>query len=257
MRGRAARRPGTRPGLRKLGPWYVLAAGLLKPLALLFTRPRWRGLEHVPRTGGVVLAANHISHADPVAIADFVVFGAARPGRFLIKSTVFRGHGPVATILRGAGQIPVRRQSADAAVALGDAVAALRAGECVVIYPEGTVSRDPGKWPMLARTGVARLALVTGAPVVPVAQWGAQAVLDSYRTPGLHLLPPHRVDVVAGPPVDLSAYAGRELTGEVLRAATADVMAAITALLEPLRGEQRPAAVHDPGATLPDGRPPA
>ena len=234
-----------RASLRALGPWYVLAAVVLEPLALLLTRRDWRGLEHVPREGGLVLAANHISHADPLVIADFVVFGVGRPGRFLAKSTLFRGRGLVATVMRGAGQIPVHRQTSSAASAVRDAVAAVQAGECVVIYPEGTVSRDPDKWPMRARTGVARLALLSGAPVVPVAQWGAQDIHDTYRTRGLHLLPPHRVTVVAGPPVDLSAYEGRELTGDVLRGATDAVMDAITGLLEPVRGGSRPRTVHE------------
>jgi 1-acyl-sn-glycerol-3-phosphate acyltransferase len=90
---------------------------------------------------------------------------------------------------------------------------------------------------MVGKTGVARLALLSGAPVIPVAQWGAEEILDSYRTRGLHLLPRHTMHLLAGPPVDLTAYAGRELTAEVLRAATDDVMQAITRLLEQLRGE--------------------
>ena len=239
-----------RVGLRELGFWYALGALILKPFTLLFTRRHWSGTEHVPQRGGVIVAANHISHADPPVLADFVVFGAGRPGRFLAKSSLFKGKGLVAHVMRGAGQIPVYRQTADAAVALRDAVAALEAGECVVIYPEGTVSRDPGKWPMLAKTGVARLALLSGAPVVPVAQWGAQAILDSYRTPGLHLLPPHPVRVVAGPPVDLSAFLGKPLTGEVLRGATDAVMADITALVAGLRGETPPTEVFDPRQVL-------
>ena len=227
--------------LRELGPWYGFAACVLKPLCWAFTRPRWRGLEHVPETGGVILAANHISHADPFVLADFVVYGAGRTARFMAKSTLFQGGGLVARVMRGAGQIPVYRGTSDASLALRDAVAALHAGECVVIYPEGTVSRDPAKWPMVGKTGVARLALLSGAPVVPVAQWGAQRILDSYRTRGLHLLPPVCVDVVAGPAVDLSPYAGRELSADVLRAATDRVLAAITDLLEPLRDDPRPA----------------
>lgn len=239
-----------RAGLRELGFWYALGVLILKPLTLLFTRPRWSGLEHVPARGGVILAANHISHADPPVLADFVVFGAGRPGRFLAKSSLFKGNGLVPRVMRGAKQIPVYRQTADAAAALRDAVSALEAGECVVIYPEGTVSRDPGKWPMLAKTGVARLALLSGAPVVPVAQWGAQAILDSYRTKGLHLLPPHPVEVVAGPPVDLSAFQGQPLTGEVLRGATDAVMADLTRLVAGLRREPAPTEVFDPRQVL-------
>ena len=234
--------------LRELGFWYGLAACVLKPLCWAFTRPDWRGVEHVPERGGVVLAANHISHADPVVLADYVVYGTGRIARFMAKSTLFRGRGPVARVMRGAAQIPVYRGTSDASLALRDAVAALHAGECIVIYPEGTVSVDPGKWPMVGKTGTARLALLSGAPVVPVAQWGAQDILDTYRTGRLRLLPRHRVVLQAGPPVDLSAYEGRELTAEVLRGATDAVMDAITTLLEGLRGEQRPPQVHDSGA---------
>lgn len=237
-----------RVGLRQLGFWYGLAACILKPLAWAFTRRDWRGMEHVPERGGVILAVNHISHADPIVIADFVVYGTGRIARFLAKDTLFRGRGLVARVMRGAGQIPVHRHTADAALALEAAVTALQAGECVVIYPEGTVSRDPDKWPMVAKTGVARLALLSGAPVVPVAQWGAQEILDSYRTKGLHLLPPHTVAVLAGPPVDLARFQGQEHTGPVLREATDEVMRAVTVLVQQLRGGTGPALPFDPKA---------
>lgn len=230
----------------RMGPWMRLAALVIKPPLLLFTRREWRGLEHVPRTGGVILALNHISHVDPLTSADFVLYGARRIPRFMAKDTLFQGNGIVGRTMRGADQIPVYRHTADASLALRDAVAALQRGECIIIYPEGTVSRDPDKWPMQARTGVARLALLSGAPVVPVGQWGAQAILDSYREPGfrLHLLPRKRVRMLAGPPVDLSGYRGRELTASLLREATADVMRAITGLVEQLRGQAAPAQVH-------------
>jgi 1-acyl-sn-glycerol-3-phosphate acyltransferase len=229
---------------------------LIKPALLLCTRRDWRGQQHVPGQGGVILAANHISHADPLTLCDYVLHGVHRIPRFLAKDTLFRGGGIVARTMRGAGQIPVYRKTSNASAALRDAVAALDHGECVVIYPEGTVSRDPDKWPMLAKTGVARLALLSGAPVVPVGQWGAQEILDSYRGGALHLLPPTRVSVLAGPPVDLSPYEGLELSGDVLRAATADIMRGVTALVEQLRGQTAPEQVHDPRqvAAVDDGR---
>jgi 1-acyl-sn-glycerol-3-phosphate acyltransferase len=236
--------------LRRLGFWYGLAACILKPLTWAFMKKDWRGLEHVPREGGVILAANHISHADPIALADYIVYGTGRTARFLAKSTLFKGKGLVGLVMRGAGQIPVHRHTADASLALRDAVAALQRGECVAIYPEGTVSRDPAKWPMLAKTGVARLALLSDVPVVPVAQWGAERILDSYRTKGLHLLPRHTMHIVAGPPVDLSAYRGRELTADVLRGATDDIMKAVAGLLEGLRGETAPPTFFDARALL-------
>jgi 1-acyl-sn-glycerol-3-phosphate acyltransferase len=217
---------------------------LLKPLCVLFTRPVWRGAEHVPQ-GGVILASNHISHADPVVLCDYVLHYLRRAPRFLAKSELFRGNGLVARVMRGAGQIPVQRNAASAAEALDHAVEALRRGETVVIYPEGTVTREPGKWPMAGKTGIARLALLSGAPVVPVAQWGAQEILDSYRRPGLHLLSRPTCPVVAGPPVDLGPWLGREPTAEVLRDATEAVMQAITVQLEGLRGERAPEERYD------------
>ena len=235
--------------LGRIGFWYRLAVVILKPLLLVLTRRRWSGFQNVPAEGGVIIAVNHISHVDPLVFADAVVFSTGRMPRFLAKSTLFTGKGPmgwfVGRVMSGTGQIPVQRHTADASLALKDAVEGLHSGKVVCIYPEGTVTRDPDKWPMLAKTGVARLALLSGAPVIPVAQWGAQEILDSYRTPGVHLLPRHTMTVVAGPPVDLSRWQGKELTGDVLKEATAAVMSAITSLLEDIRCDKAPAEVYD------------
>jgi 1-acyl-sn-glycerol-3-phosphate acyltransferase len=124
-----------------------------------------------------------------------------------------------------------------------------------VVYPEGTCTRDPDLWPMTGQTGAARLALATGTPVVPVASWGAHELLPyrkgekgglaSSLKPGFHPLPRKTIKVIAGPPVDLSKYAGQPLTTATLRAATADIMQAITALVSELRGERAPAEVYD------------
>ena len=224
----------------RLGFWYWLAIAILKPPTVVLTRRRTTGADLVP-AGGVILAVNHISHTDPIVLADFVLHDLHRAPRFLAKRELFRGNGLVGRVMRGAGQIPVDRHASDASRALGPAVEALRGGEAVVIYPEGTVSREPGKWPMRGRTGVARLALLSGAPVVPVAQWGAQEIHDTYRAPGLHLRPRRLMRFRVGPPVDLSPWAGQELAAEVLRGATDAVMDAITAELEVVRGERAPA----------------
>ena len=236
----------------RLGFWYVLGISIMKPPTVLFTRRTVVGAEHVP-DGGVILAANHISKVDPVVLCDAVLYPLHRAPRFLAKSEMFRGNGLVARVMRGAGQIPVDRTAADASRALGEAVAALGRGEAIVIYPEGTVTRDPGKWPMRARTGVARLALLSGAPVVPIAQWGAQEIHDTYRSSGLHLLPRTTVHFRVGPPVDLSPWRGRELTAAALDEATTAVMDAITAELEVLRGETAPPQRYDPRGERPDG----
>ncbi|MCU1600901.1 MAG: acyltransferase, partial [Frankiales bacterium] len=213
--------------LGRIGFWYRLAVVILKPLMLVLTKRRWSGFENVPADGGVIVAANHISYVDPIALGDAILFSTKRLPRYLAKASLFKGNGIVGRTMRGAGQIPVHRNTTDASAALKDAVEALHRGELITIYPEGTVSRDPDKWPMAARTGVARLALLSGAPVVPVAQWGAQEIHDSYRTKGLHLLPRHTITIQVGPAVDLSPFVGKELTSEVLHAATDRIMDAI------------------------------
>ena len=128
--------------------------------------------------------------------------------------------------MRKLGQIPVHRGTTDAAKALHEAEEALtQHGAAVIFYPEGTCTRDPNLWPMVAKTGVARLALRTGAPVIPVAHWGEQHLLP-YGTAKLRLFPRTPVEA-AGPLVDLSRY--REpLTATTLREATAEIMTAIT-----------------------------
>ena len=147
--------------------------------------------------------------------------------------------------MRRLGQLPVYRGQSDAALVLRDAEQGLRNGACVIFYPEATVTRDPDRWPMVAKTGAARLALSTGAPVIPVAHWGAQDVLP-YGSFKPHVLPRRTVHILAGPPVDLSAFAGQPLTSQTLRAATAVIMADITRLLGELRGAAPPAEPYHP-----------
>jgi len=205
----------------------------------------WHGHEHIPRSGGVIVAANHLSYADWAAMALFI-HEAGRYPAFLIKSTAFNVKG-VGPFLRAAGQFPVNRGTTDAALVLNDAERGLAKGECLIFYPEGTATRDPDLWPMVPKTGVARLALATGVPVVPVAQWGTQDILP-YGTKKLSVIPRHLVKMLAGPPVDLSAFEGEPMSRDVLRAAAATIMADITGLLARLRGQAPPAAPYDPAA---------
>src|SRR5215475_15063225 len=221
---------------------------ILPPVIKAVMKRDWHGQEHIPRHGGVIIAPNHLSYADWAAVALFT-YQAGRYPFFLIKSSAFdvKLIGP---FLRACGQLPVHRDQADAALVvkeLKDAEASLRAGGCLIVYPEGTASRDPDLWPMVGKTGAARLALTTGAPVIPIAQWGAQDVLP-YGSKKVHLFPRKTVRMAAGPPVDLSAYAGQRLGASTLRAATADIMADITALLAKIRQETPPAVPWDPAA---------
>jgi 1-acyl-sn-glycerol-3-phosphate acyltransferase len=145
-----------------------------------------------------------------------------------------------------AGQLPVHRGRADAALVLKEAEKRLAAGAAVIFYPEGTATRDPDLWPMTAKTGIARLALVTGVPVIPVAHWGTHEILP-YGDKRPKLFPRKTVRTVAGPPVDLSEWAGHHTSAKALRAATDAIMAEVTALVGQLRGETPPKVPYDPG----------
>jgi 1-acyl-sn-glycerol-3-phosphate acyltransferase len=248
--GRSVEVAAARWGGARKGFWLEFAVVVIKPLSTLLTRRDWRGQEQVPRSGGVILAVNHVSYVDPLLLAHFV-YGCGRLPRFLAKIEVFRL--PFAgRVVRGAGQIPVLRHSPDAPQALAAAVEALERGECLVIYPEGTITKDPLMWPMRARTGVARLALMTGCPVIPVAQWGAQDILGRDRR--VRLLPRRRIRFLAGPPVDLSRWrAGgpdardnSSIDADALRAVTDAIMARIAEQLAEFRGEPPPAQIWDP-----------
>jgi len=230
---------------RRLGFWRWIAVILIKPIMLLFTRRTWRGLEHVPTTGPAILVSNHISHADPLVVAHFV-YEAGRWPRFLAKSGLFRN--PVlGYLLREVEQIPVYRGTADAAKSLEEAIAGLRAGKTVIIYPEGTITRQPDLWPMRGKTGVARLALATGAPVIPIAQWGAQRLYDPIRKK-IRIRPRTPVTVVAGPPVDLSAWRDAPPTKATLHEMTDTIMRHIQDLLVEIRGETPPELDVPPAA---------
>lgn len=222
--------------------WTTVVA-IVKPTLLLTTRREWIDGEKVPATGGCVVVVNHVSHLDPMTLGHFL-YEHGRLVRYLAKDALFRA--PVIKhVVRDAGQIPVARQTAGAVSAYDAAVEAVRRGECVGVYPEGTITKDPEGWPMRGKTGAARIALATGAPVIPIGQWGAQEVLPAY-TLRPHLVPRRTTHYKVGDPVDLTDLVGRELTAEVLAEATDRIMAAITALVADLRGRPAPAVRFDP-----------
>ncbi|HEU5034228.1 MAG TPA: lysophospholipid acyltransferase family protein [Mycobacteriales bacterium] len=230
---------------QRLGFWYRLVIAVVKPLLVVFTKRDWRGMDNLPATGGIIVAANHVSELDPLVLGHYL-YDLGRAPRFLAKAELFR-KPPLKWIFEGAKQIPVYRHAPDASAALRPAVEALQRGECVLIYPEGSATRDPELWPMRARTGVARLALLSGAPVIPIAQWGPQEILP-YKATRPHLLPRHTMRILTGPPVDLSDYLGKPMTAELLRAATDTVMRRIADQLAELRGGTPPNEFYDMAA---------
>jgi len=158
--------------------FYKLIIGIVKAGSKPLSRTRIKGLENVPETGGIIVAPNHISNIDPVLLG--VAFAPKRQLKALAKESLF-SVPVVKTVLTKMGHIPVKRNSTSAAGSLEKAVEHVKKGEAVAIYPEGTI---PINLETLGafKSGAARLALITGAPLIPVAQWGAQHSLPRNAT---------------------------------------------------------------------------
>ena len=222
----------------KAGFWIRFCVVVLYPLDSLLYRIRFDHLERVPppEAGGIIIAINHISEIDTVLMAR-LVWQAGRIPRFMIKASLFP-KPIIGSVFRGAGQIPVYRGTTTAASSLDEAVHALDQGEAIVIYPEGTTTRDPQRWPMEAKTGIARLVLqAPHIPVVPVGQWGAQ---KGQRLTPTRLIRRRRCLASVGEPLDLSRYAGAEPTSAVLREITDLIMTAVRDEVARLRGQTPP-----------------
>jgi len=231
------------PAQSPRGFWYRFICAVLRPLLLAATARDWHGGQYLRIDRGIVVAMNHLSWYDPLVAAHFVNDNG-RPVRFLAKAEIFKV--PVlGAILKSAGQIPVQRGNSDAAAgSLRAAFAAIEDKQCVVIYPEGTLTRDPKLWPMTAKTGAARIALTTGAPVIPAAQWGPQEVLAPYsKRP--KFFPRKTMHVWAGPEVDLDDLRALPVSAATLREATERIMRDITKILATQRDEVPPAVPLD------------
>ncbi|MFA9276634.1 MAG: lysophospholipid acyltransferase family protein [Rhodoluna sp.] len=223
---------------------FWLLGAIALPLMGLMVKYRFHDREKMPQTGAVIITPNHYSNIDPVVIG-VATWYLGRLPRFMAKASILRVP-IVGWILRKSGQIPVERggstRSSDALMAAKELVTKERA---LIVYPEGSLTRDPDIWPMRGKSGAVRLALELGIPVVPVAHWGTQNLMARYSKK-LNVFPRHTVDVKVGDPVDLSEFTGKPLDNKTLTAATTKVMDAITALLEDLRGEKAPATRWNP-----------
>lgn len=216
---------------------YRAAAVLLRPFLSAMTRRDWQGAEHLAGPGGVIVAANHVTQFDPLTLAHFL-YDQGRAPAIMAKHSLW-DVPLLGSLLTNTGMIPVRRGSSAALESLETAAARLAEGRCVAVFPEGTVTRDPDLWPMVGKTGTARLALMTNVPVVPVAQFGAHRILPAYSKK-FRPIPRKDVAVHAGAPVDLDDLRDRPMDGVVLKEATARIMGAITALEAGIRGETPP-----------------
>ncbi|WP_306232089.1 lysophospholipid acyltransferase family protein [Agrococcus beijingensis] len=224
-------------------PIYLGLAATVIPAMAAMSKLHIRGHEHVPEHGAFVLSPNHYSEIDPIVMA-VAIWKSGRVPRFMAKASLFE-IPIVGALLRAAGQIPVERAGRSSH---GEPMAAARTlvqDELgVIIYPEGSLTRDPDLWPMRGKTGAVRMALEAGVPLIPAAHWGTQHLMPRYGK-GLHPFPRKHIQILFGPPVDLSEFAGRT-DQAAMNAATEKVMVAIAGLLGELRGEQPPAKRFDP-----------
>ncbi|MFJ9388231.1 lysophospholipid acyltransferase family protein [Nocardioides sp. NPDC101246] len=224
----------------KLGWPWVVAVGIVKPVLLATTKHQWEGGEKIPESGGAVIALNHVSEIDPFTAAHIVWDYGRRPS-YLGKASLFKG--ALGKYLRAAGQIPVDRKAG--ASAFDEAVKAVNAGSIVVVYVEGSITKDPNGWPMRGKSGAARIALATGAPVYPVGQWGAQDLLPAYSVKP-HLIGRKMIQMKIGDPVDLKDLEVQEHTSAVVNQATDRIMKAIVGLVADIREEEPPSELFDP-----------
>lgn len=227
--------------------FFWVLASLILPLWSCMVRYRFTPDSKLPNTGPFILSPNHYSEIDPIVMGA-AVWHLGRLPRFLAKASLFRV--PVlGWFLRASGQIPVEREGAARSAASGDPLGsanqliAKQAG--VVVYPEGTLTRDPDLWPMRGKTGAVRLALETGIPLIPAAHWGTQHLMPRYGK-GIRPFPRKTIEVIIGEPMDLSKYREGTIDQKTVNAATNALMHEIANLLAKLRGEEPPAELWDP-----------
>lgn len=227
--------------------WFWLLAAFVVPFITLLTKIRFINPERLPREGAYVMAVNHYSEIDPLLTA-VGIWRLGRAPRFMAKESLFKVPvlGPA---MKATGMVPVSR-SASASAAKQTLQASedlVKHGRGVIVYPEGTLTRDPDLWPMRGKTGAVRLALDAGLPIIPVAQWGAQDIMPRYGK--LRLFPWRKPSTMLfGEPIDLSAYADRKHEPAALIEATTLVMNRIAELLGEIRGETPPAERWNPAA---------
>lgn len=226
---------------RGFWPWRLIASIVL-PWLDWVSRIDWRHLERLPRRGPFVLAANHYTELDVLYMVK-LLWRAGRLPRFLAKASIWK-IPVVGKIMTDSQQIKVERDGGGAG-SIRAAEQIIADGSAVVVYPEGSLTREPDLWPMRGKTGAARIALEARVPVIPVAHWGVQAVMPRYGK--IKLFGRGRpVTILVGEPVDLSPWHDAPLDQKTLTEATEAIMVAITQLLEELRGESAPAERYDP-----------
>jgi 1-acyl-sn-glycerol-3-phosphate acyltransferase len=210
---------------------YQMTRAIVIPWAHLWFRWHIEGLSNIPQEGGAIVAFNHVAYVDPLCIG-YVVERARRRPRFLAKAELFQDRR-IAWILRGCGQVEVKRGTRSAPIALDRALEALEMGEVVVIFPEGTVTTDPDLHPGPVKTGISRLALKSGVPVIPCAIWGTANIWP--KGYGHNWRPRQDVVVRIGHPMnitgDFSSPAAWQEAGKTIMAEISRLVAGLRPLV--------------------------
>lgn len=225
---------------------FWLLAAVVIPLVGWFAKIEVRGAQNLPREGAYVLAPNHHSEFDPLTVA-VATWRMGRAPRFMAKESLFRV--PVlGAAMRKTGMVPVSRTGRGkngASQPMEQASQLIRDQSGVIVYPEGTLTRDPDLWPMRGKSGAVRLALAGDLPLIPVAHWGEQQILPRYGR--LRVFPPRRrVTFLVGEPIALDDLRGREHEKGVITEASDRLMQEVARLLGELRGETPPEERWDP-----------
>jgi len=224
---------------------FRLLAFLLLPAMTVLAKYTLHDSHNVPAEGAFVLSPNHYSNIDPVVIG-VGMWKIGRMPRYMAKASLFKV--PVlGWLMTKSGQVPVERASRSREG--GDPLKAARQiadqGLAVVVYPEGSLTREPDMWPMRGKYGAVRTALEAGIPLIPAASWGAQEILPRYSK-RISLFPRKTIHIRFGTPIDMSEFEGKQLDSRLLAQATEKLMSAITELLEELRGETAPKLRYNP-----------
>ncbi len=229
------------------GPWWRLAQVVILPLFSAFVTMTIRPGSSIPQSGPFIVAPNHYSEIDPIVMG-VAVWKMGRTPRFLAKASLFRI--PVLGFyLRKTGQIPVERDAGGSS-AIDAAHRLMESGQGVIVYPEGTLTREPDLWPMRGKSGAVRIALEANIPLYPAAHWGTQQLMPRYGKK-ISVRPRPRIEVVVGDPIDLSRYQGKPVTKELVEKLTNELMLEIQKLVAELRGEKAPKSIFQPGVINP------
>lgn len=224
--------------------WFL--AAIVLPIMNPSIKFRFENAEYLPKTGPFVLCPNHYSEIDPIVMG-MATWKNGRVPRFMAKASLWKV--PVVKwILNASGQIPVEREGGERGSSPVKAASILiDNGTGVIVYPEGSLTRDPDMWPMRGKKGALRVAAAGNIPIIPVAHWGTDALMPRYGKK-IRLFRRVPITVRFGEPTSAEELTGGDTSTKGMTAGTDALMHRISALLGEIRGETPPAELWNPAA---------